>query len=325
VRRSAACGGLLGVLAALAGCGAQDVLLGTGGEYLFTVSDALAAPNQAVRLRARLQAGDFLAGRQGRIVRFWRDGALYKLAQTDDDGAASVTFTPTAAGDYVFLAEVAPIGLAGKPPPPRALRVACRRAETPVCIVDLDKTLVASGFQAVLVGRPEPMPDSPRVMGRIAEDHTIVYLTHRPRHFGPKTKAWLRQHAYPAGPVLLSTVGGFLSGSGEYKARMLAELKRRHSLRIGIGDKVSDAAAYHRHGLRAFLVSPPPGPQVPAADIAAFADELATLPEGVQVVTSWAQIEKALYGGATFPRGQAERRLRELAERRKASEASDDR
>jgi len=65
----------------------------------------------------------------------------------------------------------------------------------------------------------------------------------------------LRDKKYPAGPVLLSTVGGFLKGSGKYKTEMLRRLQVGFKkIEVGIGDKVSDAAAYHENGLKSFLI-----------------------------------------------------------------------
>jgi hypothetical protein len=300
----------------LAGCGAQTILLGTKGSYLFTTMDSLALPGEQVQLQARLQAGDFLQGQPGHVIRFHRNGELFKVAETDEAGVAAVTFQPDRAGDYVFNVEVAPIGVEEDLPEPRALLVACRGEDAPIVVVDMDKTLVASGFDAVLVGDPQPMQRSPQVMARIAETHTIVYLTHRPDYFGPKSKGWLRVHNYPAGPVLLSTIGGFLKGSGVYKSEMLRALKQKfRRIETGIGDKVSDAQAYHDNGLKAFLIISVSDSDS-AESLTKLADAIKELPDKVQVVTHWGQIEQALYEGGSYPRSAAERMLRELAAKR---------
>jgi len=310
---------------ATGGCGAQGMLLGTSGSHLLTTADALALPGEEVRLRARVQGGDLLRARPGLVVRFYRDGRLFKAAETGGDGVAEVSFTAPKAGDYVFSADVAPAGLGDDVPPPAQLRIACRDADARLVIVDLDKTVVASGFHTVLIGEAAEMPDSPRVLARVAKGRTIVYLTHRPDYFGPKSKAWLKAKGFPPGPVLLSSVSGFLGGSGEYKAAAIRAMRQRFkNVEIGIGDKPSDVAAYHANGLRAFLIV-----QVPAGDdpagFDALADEIAALPPAVQVVTTWGQIEKALFDGATFGPSAIEARLRKLADaRRKAPPPSGD-
>ena len=303
------------------GCGAQGILLGTTGGKLFTTMDALALPGEEVALQAKLQGGDFLRARPGYVVRFSRDGQLFKAAETDGDGVASVSFTPAAAGDYIFTAEVSPAGQDEEVPAARMLRVTCRDANTPIAVVDLDKTVVASGFHTVLVGTPDEMPDSPRVMHRIAKDRTVVYLTHRPDYFGPKSKGWLKDKGFPPGPVLLSTVEGFLQGSGEYKTAAIKQLQDRFKgIEIGIGDKASDVAAYHANGLKGFLII-----QIPTGDdpkpYTELADDIDELPPAVQVVTGWDQVEKALFSGASYPPAETEKRLRALAaERTKPAE-----
>jgi len=313
---------LIGLSAAAGGCGTQSLLLGTEGGCLFTVTDTMATPGEEISLKARLQSGDFLRGRQGYVVRFTLDGKPYKAAETDGDGVATVSFEPPAAGNYRFTAEVAPMGLADDPPPPGPLLVACRESNAPLAVVDLDKTVVASGFHTVLIGEAAPMAGSVDVLKRLTGQYTLVYLTHRPDAFGPKSKRWLRQQGFPAGPVLLSTAGGFLRGSGTYKSEALAQLKRRfEKIEIGIGDKISDAQAYHANGLKAFLIIQVPDAAPPAA-LTALAEALEPLPEAVQVVTGWDQIERALFAGGAYPRPDAQRRLRALAEQRKKTRAA---
>ncbi len=307
---------LIGLSAAAGGCGTQDILLGTEGDYLFTVTDTMANPGEEISLKVRLQSGDFLRGRQGHVVRFTLDGTPYKAAETNGDGVATVSFEPPAAGNYRFTAEVAPMGLAKAPPPPQQLLVTCREREDPLVVVDLDKTVVASGFHTVLIGDPTPMAGSVDVLKRLTGQYTIVYLTHRPDALGPKSKRWLRQQGYPAGPVLLSDIGGFFSGSGTYKSEALARLKRRfEKIEIGIGDKISDAQAYHANGLKAFLIIQVPDTATAAA-LTTLADALAPLPDDVQVVTGWDQVAKAIFGEASYPRSAAQRRLKALAETR---------
>jgi len=310
------CTALLAALSASAlagGCGAQEQLLGSSGAYLPTAGDALALPGRAVDLHAQLRAGDLLRGQAGWDIRFYRDGELFKVAETDDDGEAVVSFTPPAAGDYVFTVAAAPGGLADDPPPPQMLLLACRAPDTPLAVVDLDKTVVASGFEAVLLGSPKPMSGSREVLRRLAEGHTIVYLTHRPDYFANKSKAWLRDNGYPAGPLLLSTLGGFLGGSGRFKAETLERLKQRFGrVEIGIGDKVSDARAYHDNGMKAILILHLPAPgDAPAME--ALAGELDSLPKDVHVVTDWQQVSEVLAGRADHPPAAMARRLRDLA------------
>jgi len=179
---------------------------------------------------------------------------------------------------------------------------------------------VASGFEQVLIGQARPMPGSPQVMRRLAEKYAIIYLTHRPDYFGPKSKAWLRANDYPAGPLLLSNIGGFLGGSGRFKTRAIGRLRERFAnILIGIGDKVSDARAYDDNGMRAFLILDIPESPTPG-QLRETAAALASLGPRVQVVTSWSQIERAVFAGGSYPPSEARRMLEQRAKALQAKE-----
>ena len=273
-----------------AGCGVQARLLDTGNVYFFAASDRLVLPEQATTLQAQFRAGDFLQPQAGHCVRFYREGRLYKAALTDDMGQASVAFAASTSGDYLFRAAVAPLGLDGVPPEPTELFVTCRAAHEPMMVVDLDKTIVASGFHAVLLGDPEPMPQAAEVLHDLARSHTIVYLTHRPDVFGPKSKAWLKDHGFPPGPLLLSTLRTFLKGSGAYKSMMLEDITARFTrVEIGIGDKISDVLSYHENGMQAFLIMPVPE-GLTSATRDSLLEQLRKLPDSIQVVQDWSQV-----------------------------------
>ena len=290
---------LLAVL--LSGCGVQSTLLETTDAYFFAAADRLVLPGQATTLQVQFRVGDFLQAQAGHCVRFYRDGRLYKAALTDDAGEAAVAFTADSPGDYAFQADVTALGLSEPPPVPTELLVACRAANEPMMVVDLDKTIVASGFHAVLIGGAEPMPGAAEVLGDLAKGHTIVYLTHRPDVFGPKSKAWLQEYGFPPGPLLLSSLGAFVKGSGAYKTMMLADITTRFSrVEIGIGDKISDVLAYHENGMRAFLIMPVPE-RLTSASRDGLVEELRTLPEAIQVVQDWSQIAAFFADNRVYP------------------------
>jgi len=321
MRYPAAMAALLTAAAAIsAGCGegVRQTVLGAEGEHLVLAMDELTTPGQAVLLRTQVRGGDFLQGRPGLAVRILRDGRLFKVAETGDDGLASVTFTPHKPGDCAFAVHLVPAGFRGKTPPPAGLLVACRKPDEPIAVVDLDKTVVASGFEAVLLGSPEPMARSRDILARLARTRTIVYMTHRPELLGPKSKAWLIDHDYPPGPLLLSDTEGFLGGSGSYKTSRLAAMRKTFPrVRLGIGDKLSDARAYLDNDMKAVLILdiPPAGVKDRAGKLRALADELSQFAddEEIQVVTGWDEVEKALFDGQAYPPSSMRRRLMEMA------------
>jgi len=316
MKRVTAIAVLLVAAAVLGGCGARDLMLGTNSDYLFTVMDSVAAPGAPTQLRVQIRGGDFLRGQPGLAVRYYRDGKLFKVAETDTDGAAAVTFTPDAPGNYEFVVQIGAAGLREIPPAPETLLVACRATDAPMVVVDLDKTVVASGFEAVLLGKAKPMAQSQRVLARLAGERNIIYLTHRPDYFGPKSKRWLAENGYPRGPLLMSTVGGFLKGSGAFKTGRIAELQKTFSkIEIGIGDKISDGQAYLDNGMRAIVIldMPPEDDPDRREGLMELAEQLGKLGDKAQVVTGWDQVEKALFDGASYPPAAARKHLLDMA------------
>lgn len=279
-----------------AGCSLMRTVFGEENGYLFAGYDAVAVAGEEVDVKVRLQSGGLLKDRPDVPVRFHLGQGVLGDMLTDDEGYAAFRFRPPAPGDYVVTAEALPQAGRPQPPGPAQVLVACREPNAPLIIVDLDKTLVASGTRAVLVGDPAPMPHSVEVMNRLAACFTPVYLTHRVDYFGPKSKAWLRDHGYPRGPVLLAEAREFLKGSREFKTATLERLRRRFKGRIiGVGDKVSDARAYCANGIDAFLlVRAHEGADAQRRrDLASLRRRL---PPGVQVVSDWREIEQAIMG-----------------------------
>jgi hypothetical protein len=320
---------LLAALAAAIPAGCSEVtgtLFGTQGEYLFYARDVITPPNRPVQLQARLQAGTFLEDEVGVTIQFRYQGDLYAEAKTDSDGLATTEFTPLSTGDYVFEVSYEPEDEKSENlgPVVAQLLVASRRRDVPIAVIDLDKTLVGSGFHTVLAGDPEPMPGSVDVVQRIARDYTVVYLTHRPDYFGPKSSAWLNQQGYPRGPLLLGDIEGLIEGSGTFKGQTLQTLGETFTnLKIGIGDKISDVQAYVDNGMRGFLVIHPEN-DWDEEDYRSLAEDLDSLPDSVQVVTRWQQIQQVLYSSGSYPLPEVRRDLLNRASSLRARREEDD-
>jgi len=299
MRRTLAVLSLAGLL--LGGCGTQHVLLGTEGTYFFVGYDQLTTPGEAVVLQTRLQAGDLLTNQPGYTIKYFLGPDLYAAALTDQDGYARASFTAERPGDYIFKAQPAPTGFSQAPPEPMDIFIASRPADTPLLIVDLDQTVVESGFKQVLFGQPKPMANSVRVMQRLAKDYTVVYLTNRSEYFGPKSKQWLADNGYPRAPMLLSSLKDFAGGSKQFKSTRLAEIHKQFThIRIGVGDKISDTQAYQANGAQAYLIVQTQTLKTPQ-EMLDLAADIRTLPATVQVVSSWDQIERGIFDGQKFP------------------------
>jgi hypothetical protein len=311
-RRAAPLAFLL-LAASAGGCGLQDLVLGKQGQYFLNSYDSLALPGEEVAVTMRLFGGNPLHDIKNVPVVFSTDGRDFGLATTDSEGYATVLFTPTTPGDYLFTARVAE-GAVSNPPPPIEILVACRPSDTPILIVDLDKTLVASGFRQVLVGQPQPMPRSQAVMEDLAKDFTIIYLTHRLDYLGPKTRAWLCQEQYPRGPVLLATAREVMKQNRVYKTHAVGCLRERFSGRaVGVGDKISDAQAYAACEVEPILLVTV-NPKADAWDLRRLADSLRSIPVKTQVVTDWDEVAAAIAGCAAYAPAQLQVTLRKRAD-----------
>jgi len=285
--------------------GAGDYLAGSEYGYLFYAYDTLAYPGEPIELVARVQQVDGLKAIPGVTVGFFHRRELIGTALTDDGGYAVITVRPLREGDYRYVAKVITTPsethddlLRCSPAP---LLVAARDRRTPMAVIDLDHTLAAASFAHVLLGTVRPMPHSVAVTRRIAREYTVVYLTHRPQQLTRKSKLWLTDNGYPAGPLMLSRVSDLFSGSGKFKSARLDALREVYpNVRIGIGDKVSDAQAYASAGLDAYLI---PHYKRKPKDMRKLAKEIRALPRRgrLAVVTSWREIEAGIFDGVHYP------------------------
>lgn len=311
--RCAAMLAALGGMLLSTGCDLTRHIVGSRTEYLFHAYDAIGRPGEQVDLRVRLQKGTFLRDQEDVTVRFTLpDGRTFE-ARTDEEGYASASFTPPRTGDYYFNVTADAQTEDGQRPAPRELLVACRPADAPIIVIDLDKTLVASGFHHVLAGDPVPMPESEAVMRELARNHTIVYLTQRPDYFGPKSLTWLNRHGYPRGALLMTDNGSILQGNRRFKDGEINELSTRFTaIQAGVGDKTSDMKAYLNNGLRAIYILHLEDATDPE-EILEDADDLDGLPEGTEVVLHWRQVRKALLEGEKYPVADMKSYLKEMA------------
>ena len=160
---------------ALTGCGAAKLIFGTSEDYLVSTYDVLTQPNEEVLLRVRVTDNQWVQPASGMEVAFFRDAddeKPFATARTDSQGYAAVPFTPAEPGGTTFVVQARP---EGEPPVRGAeLFVAARRRDAPQMVIDLDKTVVGSGFHTVLMGSATPMPHSVDVVQRLARDYEPI-------------------------------------------------------------------------------------------------------------------------------------------------------
>jgi hypothetical protein len=278
-------------------------------------SDALVEVGQEMTLEAGIGTGIQQQGLEGKRIQFSNGEALLGEAKTDAAGKAALKWkVPEKPADCRIRARLNPEDQPAEPIGDVEILVAARAKDVKIVVTDLDRTVVASGFFSVLAGMAKPMPGAAVVLGRLAKDDTIVYLTHRPDFLAPSSKRWLAENGFPAGPVLTSTMGTLLSGSGPYKAARLAAIRKTFpNILFGIGDKISDAQVYADNGVRPVLIVQPDWSEDEPKKFESLADEIAALPDSVQAVTNWQQIAAVCFDKAAFPKQDMVKRLRDTA------------
>jgi len=318
------------LLLALASAGrAQEEIvrqfLGTDADCLMNTYDVLALPGHEVELRVTLDVLPFIGNTPESEVRFRMGKTFSAAALTDESGEAVTTFTPPAPGDYVFTVDVAPNEAFDVLPRPMELRVACRRADTPIIIIDLDDTVVTTNVLRLVAGAARPVAGSRDALQRLAKDYTVVYLTFRPDTLGLRSKAWLRRCRYPAGPLLMPAAVDLFRGSGGFKTRKLRELTDSfNNIAIGVGDKISDVQAYEDNRLTGFLLLHYRHYK-DSEDYFDLVEDLDRLHKNTHVVYSWREILDVIYEGKSFPRSAAQQALRATAKALKAQEDLEER
>ncbi|MFW6132665.1 MAG: hypothetical protein ACOC8F_02120 [Planctomycetota bacterium] len=303
-------------------------MLGAQRGVLFYAFDTLAYPGKPVDVAARLQSARNLKGIEGATMGFYLHDRLLAEARTDADGYGRFSWTPPEPGDYAMRVRVLSVPDAADEEltelPPAPLLVAATPKQTELCVIDLDHTVVDSGFFRVLIGGARPMRGAADVVARLARRYQVVYLTHRPNILTAKSKQWLTDHDFPSAPVLVSELRDVLD-SGEFKTGKLKAMRASYpNVRVGIGDKLSDAQAYVDNGMVAVLV-----PHYDPED----ADEMDALARDIRdlngrgrlhVVGDWGEIERVFFGDAAYPPERFARYLEARARRRRAEQRRED-
>lgn len=244
---------LLGLALVLgAGCRAPTLI----------VDDAIRGPNGKTRLVAGVEREPVLA--MGKDlehvrVRFFVSEREVGDTKSDDEGVADIERALDAeVGQFEARAVV----------DGRELRAAGRvfawdRQRVSIA-VDIDHTIAQTEYEDLLDNDQEegsdPLKRSVSTLRRLAADFQILYLTGRPRSLLDKTRAWLREREFPAGPVITAESVRQMLRPGAFKQQKLRSLRNAWPrLLIGIGNTVSDAEAYGASEMLTLILSKEPG------------------------------------------------------------------
>ncbi len=293
----------------------EDSILSTGllGQVLgkapptLNVTDSLIQPGQTARIVIKLGRG---FGRMTiesysavKVSITDAGGNEVFSERTDQDGRMTFERKFRKAGNYFFRARVEK-KIDDKTVTPLLFCVYVRPKDSALVICDLDRTLVQSGFERVLAGLARPFDHAGDVLWRLVKERqmTVIYLTHRPDFFDASSRMWLRKNEFPPGPLFTSDLLGLIGGSGSFKAGQIARLKQKFpNLRLAIGDKYSDVAAYVENKVPSILI-----PHIKwSKEKRKYWQELLRNMKGVRgdvpVCGNWFEIEEAIFKKAKFP------------------------
>jgi hypothetical protein len=248
---------MLAMTLSACGTGTEPISPSSGAEpeawsYRLTVSDALALPGQTARLAAKVESADpFRVDIDDVRVDFWIGNEHVGHGITDDDGTAYISaVAPVAIGAHTVTASYDRWSGRG--------RAHVQAASTRFFVTDIDKTI--SDIAEVLVP-VTPNSAIPAMAGSVAalkefdQDRDVIYLTARDDYLLDKTRDWLKLRGFPTGAVFVNDwmIGG--PSQGDYKERLLRELKADFpNIEAGAGENLHDAEAYMANDMRAYLI-----------------------------------------------------------------------
>lgn len=129
-------------------------------------------------------------------------------------------------------------------------------ADTKLILTDIDGTLTAGETQfrnGVITGkRVKAHPGAAESLQAVtARGYQIVYVTARPDRFTDMTRQWLGANGFPRGPVRLTSALWLKPGAATvaYKAGVFNDLHKSFPIAAGIGNRMTDIAAYTEAGV----------------------------------------------------------------------------
>ena len=227
-----------------------------------SVDDAVVFGAGTLRLTARAEHETVLglrAGIGGVAVRFLVHGREVAHDSTDARGRATASCEPPVAPVTEFQAVITE-----KPPGLQTTgRIFVWTPDRPIIAVDIDKTISDTDYDDLILRRRDAesraLPGATEALDALAADFYIAYVTARPHFLLEKTRRWLADNRFPAGPVVTAPRLRDLVRPGKVKRRTLAALRRDWpNLLIGIGNSEVDAYAYGANGMLTLVLKRSP-------------------------------------------------------------------
>lgn len=239
--------------------------------------------NQAQAWAAKADASTMAIWRrdiEGAEIAFGYQGASLGSDASDDDGTATVEWTPPGLGDHEVTLDFA--GTDKFKPASTTLLVSVRDPDArDTLIFDIDHTLCETNNWNVIRGKTDDpsLPGSLEVFEKLAADHDVIYVTARPDKFLDVTRRWVKRWGFARNPIFLLPYKKYPTyNEAKYKTETITRLKSKFPrITMGFGDKESDAKAYTATGLRTFILGDAGGV------------------DGAEEVADWAEIDSILF------------------------------
>ncbi len=275
--------GLLG--ASAVGC---IVLLYASGSFAGEVKlqgyDAIALVGERAHLSAKLEKQGVLGlnpDLHGVLLRFEVDWKPYGAAKTEEEGVAFIDIPFKEPGIHTVRVSIAsdPKGRTGADV--FTLLVMDKGQEWAPC--DLDHTICDTDdlmFPFQENASIRIVPGAPSGLNEVAKRIQPVYITGRDDAFMSKTRAWIAANGFPKGPVFFMDWKLGQTDVEKFKGDTIESIARKNpNVHVGFGDLPTDARAYLRNKLTAYILrSKPPG----------------EYPEGITPVGDWIEIARLL-------------------------------
>ncbi|MDY7011154.1 MAG: hypothetical protein SVV80_10445 [Planctomycetota bacterium] len=313
--------------------GAEATLAAEHGT-LFYAFDMLAQTGKPTELLARVIYVKKFEEVEKATVEFTLGKELLGKVLTDKDGYARLKWTPPKSGDYEIKAKITAVPEDDYKDmlkvTPASLLVSARPKDAHFIVIDLDHTVVDSGFAKVVFSdTAKPMARADKVVKELSGKYGIIYLTHRPDLLGNKSKDWLTGNGFVRAPLLVSSLKQSIGDSGKFKSERLAELRKDFpNIRIGIGDKISDVEAYVANDMTGYLIPNYNRDDDDAGDFRKLAKKIRKLDSRIHVVDGWEEIRAGIFKSQKFPPAayadRLDARAKQLDEEKKKKDDDDD-
>ncbi len=270
---------------------------------VLTADDVLVRPDGTTTLVAHLEAETWPIMRKdlrGQIRFLYKQQPLGE-ARAAEGSAVLECRLPDDADAY--LARSSFLGL----PQKAAGRVFRWTTDRVTLVVDIDETICDTDTSEVVFRSRDrdssPIPGSRATLEHLAQTFQIAYLTARPRALFNKTKAWLADHHFPAGPLFVAPGLKKMMGQTQYKRVALNSLRSTWpNIAIGIGNTNVDAKAYSDNGMLPIIIEDDSDHDLDrhAVVLRDWADVDRFFTKNLNVLSNPARLHRILESGGSF-------------------------